>query len=72
MGSLPSVTAKRMVRILESHGFRQARQKGTSRMLLKHPDGRRTVVAMHSRDLPKGTLYKILKDTGLSVDDLTR
>ena len=39
-------------------------------MLFSHPDGRVTVVAMHSKELPLGTYYKILKQIGLTEDEL--
>jgi predicted RNA binding protein YcfA (HicA-like mRNA interferase family) len=33
-------------------------------------NGRPTVIAMHPGDMPPGTLRKVLKDLGLSKDDL--
>ncbi len=36
-----------------------------------HPDGRRTTVPIHGkRDLGKGILHQIMKDAGLSNEDL--
>lgn len=69
---LPSITPARLLAILRQHGFESTRQRG-SHVVLKHPDGRRAVVPMHTaRDLPKGTLKQILRDTGLGISDLTR
>jgi predicted RNA binding protein YcfA (HicA-like mRNA interferase family) len=40
---------------------------------MRHPDGRRTTVPVHAgRDIRPGTLWNILRDTGLTVDDLRR
>jgi len=67
---LPAITAKELLKILKAHGFREARQSG-SHVIMRHPDGRRTVVPVHSgKDLGKGLLRKILRETELGVDDL--
>ena len=69
-GKLPSVTADRLVAILRRRGFEQVRQSG-SHLVLRHPDGRRTTVPLHKgRDLGKGLLHQIMKDTDLVPDDL--
>jgi len=37
---------------------------------MKHSDGRRTVVPMHSnKDIPKGTLLAILKDIQITKEE---
>ncbi len=69
-GALPSITAARVLAILRRHGFTVIRQSG-SHAVVRHADGRWTTVPMHKgRDLPKGTLRQILKDTGLTAADL--
>jgi len=44
------------------------RQSG-SHVVLRHPDGRQTYVAMHTEDVPKGTFRSILKQAGLSEEE---
>jgi predicted RNA binding protein YcfA (HicA-like mRNA interferase family) len=67
---LPVRTARQILKILRKHGFEIERQSG-SHVVLRHPDGRRTTVPVHSqRDLGKGLLRQILKDTELTVKDL--
>ena len=69
---LPTLTARQLLAVLRRHGFEVVRTSG-SHALLRHPDGRRTTVPMHAgRDLGRGLLRKILKDAGLSRDDLVR
>lgn len=59
------MTAKEVVALLESAGWRKDRQKG-SHAVFKHPDKTaRITVPMHPGDLPKGTLNDILKKAGL-------
>ncbi|MFH1195598.1 MAG: type II toxin-antitoxin system HicA family toxin [bacterium] len=51
-------------------GFIVQRIKG-SHHFLKHPDGRITIVPVHSNEtLGPGIISKILKDAGLSKEDL--
>lgn len=45
---------------LQRAGFVVARQSG-SHVVLRHPDGRQTYVAMHPGDVPTGTFRAILK-----------
>jgi len=66
---MKSVTPKQLIKILGTHGFNLERSKG-SHHLFRHPDGRRVIVPVHSKDLKKGTLLNILKQAGLSKDEL--
>jgi predicted RNA binding protein YcfA (HicA-like mRNA interferase family) len=50
-------------------GFKIVRKHG-SHVVLKHPDGRLTVVPVHSgEDIGTGLLNKIIKDTRLSKEE---
>ena len=69
---LPALTAARMTAILRRHGFEPVRQSG-SHLVLRHADGRRVTVPVHSgRDLGRGLVQRIMRDAGLTVDDLLR
>lgn len=69
MGGLPQVRPDRLIRALQRVGFTIARQHG-SHVLLRRGEIR-TVIPMHSaRNVPKGTLARILRDVGLSADEL--
>lgn len=37
--------------------------------MMAYPDGRKTIVPMHSKDIPSGTLFAILKDIKISKDE---
>jgi predicted RNA binding protein YcfA (HicA-like mRNA interferase family) len=72
MTRLPRLKGKEVIRILERTGFRVIRTKG-SHSFLKHPDGRATVVPVHSGDtIGPGLLRAILRDAEMSVDDLLK
>lgn len=66
---MKTLTPKELMKIPEAHGFILQRSKG-SHQLYKHPDGRRTIVPFHPKDLKTGTLLASLKQAGLSKDDL--
>lgn len=66
---MKSLSPKELIKLLESLGFIHQRSKG-SHQLFKHPDGRRTIVPYHSKDLKTGTLLAILKQAGISKDDI--
>jgi len=73
MPKLPTVKSKDLVKILKSIGFLEHRQKSTSHLMMKHSDGRRTIVPMHSnKDIPKGTLLAILKDIQITKEELIK
>jgi len=70
MSNFPSITPKELIRMLEKKGFVLKRINGSHHFFV-HPVSRKiTVVPMHSKDLPKGTLMAILKQAGISKDDL--
>ncbi|MBV8338985.1 MAG: type II toxin-antitoxin system HicA family toxin [Candidatus Eremiobacteraeota bacterium] len=58
-----------MVRVLQRIGFVIARQQGSH--VLMRRGSLRTVIPMHAaRDIPKGTLARILRDINLTADEL--
>lgn len=73
MPKLPVVKSKDLVKALKSIGFLEHRQRSTSHLVMKHNDGRRTIVPMHSnKDLPKGTLFAIIKDIQITKEELIK
>ena len=65
MTRLPALTGRELVRALGKVGFEVVRVKG-SHHVLKHEDGRTTVVPVHRGEtLGPGLLAKILRDCEL-------
>jgi predicted RNA binding protein YcfA (HicA-like mRNA interferase family) len=71
MSRLPAITPNEMVRVLKRLGFELDHQHG-SHAFYVHPDGRTTTIAIHRKDLPRGTMIKILRDIGISNDDFLK
>ena len=67
--SLRPVKAIKLIKMLARIGFFPVRQRG-SHVILKHTDGRITVVPVHSgEEIGRGLLTRILKDVGLSREE---
>ncbi len=62
MTRMPRVTSAQVVRSLRKVGFEVVRQRG-SHVIMKHPDGRGTVVPIHRGEtIGVGLMSKIRKD----------
>ena len=74
MTDLPSVNATRLIRALQRAGFFVRHATG-GHYVLKHPDRPvvRVVVPYHgSADVKRGIVGSILRQAGLTADDLVR
>ena len=70
MPKLPSLTPQKIIKVLEKKGFILDRIRG-SHHIYYHPEAkRRVIVPLHKRDLPKGTILEILKQAGISKEEL--
>ena len=63
--------AREILARLQRAGFVIKRQSG-SHVVLRHPDGRQTYVAMHTKDVPSGTFRSILKQAKLTEDEFPK
>ena len=62
MSNFPSLTPKERIKVLEGNG---------SHHYYVHPvTGKITVVPPHNKDLAKGTLHVILKQSGIEKEDI--
>jgi predicted RNA binding protein YcfA (HicA-like mRNA interferase family) len=65
MNRMPRVTGAHVVRSLRKVGFELVRQRG-SHAIMKHPDGRSTVVPIHGGEtIGVGLMSKIQRDVGI-------
>jgi predicted RNA binding protein YcfA (HicA-like mRNA interferase family) len=64
---LPALKAREVIRLLESVGFYEVRQRG-SHLQLKRGNLLVTV-PVHSGDLNPGTLHSIIRQAGMTVDE---
>jgi predicted RNA binding protein YcfA (HicA-like mRNA interferase family) len=67
--SLRPLSGRRVIKVLTKIGFRVERRRG-SHVVLKHRDGRVTVVPVHSGEkVGRGLLLKIVKDAKLTREE---
>jgi predicted RNA binding protein YcfA (HicA-like mRNA interferase family) len=70
MHKLPSLTSQKVIKILERKGFVLDRAKGSHRVYYHSESKRRVIISYHKKDLPKATLMEILKQAGISKEEL--
>lgn len=72
MSPLPVVSGRELVKLFVKLGYAVDRQRG-SHIILRHcePPHRRLVVPDHA-EIANGTLRTLLRESGLSVEDLRR
>ena len=69
MSKLPSISGKRLCRILEKIGYSIDHQTGSHIILRnENPPHRRLTVPDH-KEIAKGTLRAIIRQAGLTIDE---
>ncbi|MEK7376138.1 MAG: type II toxin-antitoxin system HicA family toxin [Candidatus Margulisiibacteriota bacterium] len=71
MTSLPAISGKECIRVLEKAGFHVRRQDGSHVVLRKDNPFCQVVVPNH-KTLDRGTLRSIIRHSGLSVDEFVK
>ncbi len=71
MSELPQVSGAEVVRALQKAGFTVRRQHGSHIIMRRGDPFAQTVVPNH-RQIDRGTLRAILRQAGISVDELVR
>ena len=70
--SLRPQSARKVIKALSKVGFKIARKRG-SHVVMKHPDGRITIIPVHPREkVSIGLLMKIMKDAKLEREDFMK
>jgi len=72
MPKLPTLTPKKLIKIIEKLGFQLDHKTGSHFIFYNLKIKRRIVVPFHVKDLPKGTLVSILKQAGITKEDLEK
>lgn len=70
MAKLPVLNPQALIKILKQKGFVLDRVKGSHHIYFHPTSKRRAVVPLHKSDLPKGTLMEILKESGVTREEL--
>ncbi len=71
MSGLPSLSGRECLRALQKAGFYLKRQEG-SHMILRRDNPFAQVVVPDHKEVDRGTLRAIIRQSGLSVDEFTK
>jgi len=71
MPKFPALTAKQIIKFLELNAFILDYSTGSHFIFYNSLNKRRAVIPKHKRQLPKGTLMAILRESGFSKQDIT-
>jgi predicted RNA binding protein YcfA (HicA-like mRNA interferase family) len=69
MSRLPQVNARELVSALKRAGFEEYDQIGSHLILVNENEDLQTSVPIHSGDIGRGLLKKILKQAGLTEEE---
>lgn len=70
MPKLPVFTPKELIKKLNKLGFEKDHTTGSHVVMYHSETDRRAVIPYHLKDLKRGTLHSLLKEAGISVDEL--
>ena len=72
MSKLPRISGRKVVSALLKIGYERDRQKGSHIVLRQVACPHRRVVVPDHREVAKGTLRKIIKQVGLTVEEFNQ
>ena len=67
--SLPTLTPKKVIKAFENMGYKVVRHHGSHTIMARALSAHQPTIPFHSRDLPKGTLRAIIRQSGLTVEE---
>lgn len=72
MPKLPVLSSKKLLAILQKAGFETDHITGSHYILYNTLNNKRLTIPFHRGDLPKGTVFSILKSAEIPVKDLKK
>ncbi len=70
MPKLPRLTPRKVIRILNKKGFVLARTRGSHQIYWNQESRRQVTIPVHTKDLPQGTLLEILRQAGITREEI--
>lgn len=72
MSKLLSFTSRKLIKILKQFGFQLDHTTGSHFIFYNSKTKKRAVVPFHRKDLPKGTVMSILRETGIGTEEIKK
>ena len=70
MPKLPVLSPKRLIKIIEKLGFQLDHKTGSHFIFYNENNKKRVTIPYHTKDLPKGTILSILKQAGITKEEI--
>jgi len=70
MPKIPSLTPKKLLKIVQKAGFEIDHITGSHYILYHAKTHKRVTILFHCKNLPKGTTHSILKSSEIRIEDL--
>lgn len=70
MSKLPALTSQDVIRMVTKKGYILERVKGSHYLYYNPKSNKRVTIPFHKKDLPKGTLIEILKQVGITREEI--
>lgn len=72
MPKLPVLKPKQLVKKLQKLGFIKDHQTGSHLVMFHSETNRRAVIPIHLKDIPKGTLSAILRESQINLKEFRK
>lgn len=72
MPKLPIINSKKLIKVLQKLNFVEVRQRGSHKFFYCKENNKATVVPVHTKDIGRGLLRKILNEIDLSPDEFIK
>lgn len=69
---LPAVSAQEVINVLRKLGYEKDRQRGSHIIMRQVENPYRRITIPNHKEIAKGTLRVIIRETGLSIDGFIR
>ncbi|WP_058866055.1 type II toxin-antitoxin system HicA family toxin [Chloracidobacterium thermophilum] len=70
MSDLPQISGRELVKVLKKIGYEQDRQRGSHIIMRQKDYPHRRVTVPDHKEIAKGTLRAIIREIGLTIDEL--
>lgn len=70
MPKLPVLTPKKLIEKIEKIGFQLDHKTGSHFIFYNEERKKRVTIPYHAKDLPKGTILSILKQAGITKEEI--
>jgi predicted RNA binding protein YcfA (HicA-like mRNA interferase family) len=70
MPKLPSIKPNQIIKFLKANNFVLDHVSGSHYIFYNPQNKKRAVVPQHNRDIPKGTLMSLLRESGFTREDI--